>query len=311
MIAKRIGAALLAVLLIGGAWVVRDRVIEDDGRADASDDEGGDDGDKARVLYCIAELTDVCRAVAAEHDELEVRTEAAGRTLDALAADDAEPAMWLTIDPLPSMVDVLRQSRSLDVGDRTVTALGRSPFVIVVLKDRTPAFVDACGPEPIDLACLSEASDLRPTFAKTDSASGMLGVAAAVTAFTGGPLDVADPNLTVWARQVARAGSDQLSGGTAIETIQTRPSFDVALGAEAELADAQRPKFDVLAPQPVIVLDVVLAVPEGQRPPGDLLDAASTALDAAGWDAAASDSTSTGLPDPGVILAVRQFWEDL
>jgi hypothetical protein len=47
MIAKRIAAGLLTIVLILGAWVVRDRVIDDDG-ANADSGDNGDDNDDDR-----------------------------------------------------------------------------------------------------------------------------------------------------------------------------------------------------------------------------------------------------------------------
>ena len=59
MILKRLGAIALAVILIGGAWLVRDRVIDDDGGS------GNDDPPRAgREIVCVEDLRDACDALA-------------------------------------------------------------------------------------------------------------------------------------------------------------------------------------------------------------------------------------------------------
>lgn len=313
MIAKRIGAGLLAVMLILGALVVRDRVIEDDGAGATSgddSDEGDDDDRPAEVLYCVSELRDTCRAIEAELDSIEVRTATAGSTLDEIAAADPSGAMWLTMAPLPEMLAILRQSGSLDPIEFSATPLASSPLALVTRPDSSEALVAGCG-DPVDLACLSDQADLAPTFAGLDTASGMLAVAAAASAFGGEALDVNDPRFTVWARTLKTAGASSLSGGTAIQTIQTRPTFGIAVGAEAELAEAQRPRFVVLGPARPIQYDVVLMVPSGVEVPPQLAPVAVESLTSNGWQPAGADATATGLPSPGVILAVRDIWEDL
>jgi hypothetical protein len=314
MIAKRIGAGLLAIVLILGAWLVRDRVIDDDGaNADSADNgDNGDEGDDeaGEILYCISELRSACDAIGDQIESLDVRILPAGSTLDELAQADSTTAMWLTMAPLPEMVNTLRESRAADPIVWTSSTLATSPLSVVVLNDSSATLVTACG-DPVDLTCLADQSALSPTFAGLDSASGMLGVAAAAAAFGGDALDLNDPQFTVWARRLVGAGATQLSGGTAVQTIQTRQTFDVAVGAEAELAEAQRPKFDVLLPAQPAQLDVVLAVPEGIDAGDRLARVARESLAGAGWQPPRPADAATGLPSPGVILAVRDIWEDL
>jgi hypothetical protein len=311
MIAKRIAAGLLTIVLILGAWVVRDRVIDDDGaNADSGDNGDDNDDDRGEILYCLAELGPTCEALRDQYESLDVRVMPAGTTLELSSGDDSERAMWLTVSPLPDMLGELRRSRNLEPIEYDTTPLATSSLALVVRPDDRSHVVATCG-DPVDLACLSELASLRPTFAALDSASGMLGIAAAASAFGGESLDLNDPQFAVWAQTLKRASTAQLSGGTAIQTIQTRPSFGIAIGAIAELTDARRPDFEVMAPAQPVGLAVVLAVPDATEPPAGLAGAATASLMGAGWDAPTLDATSTGLPDPGVILRVRDFWEDL
>ena len=111
----------------------------------------------------------------------------------------------------------------------------------------------ACG-DPLDWTCVGDAAGdswediggdpswglVRPAFAPIDSAIGLLGVADAVSGYFGAsPIQVDDPDFVSWARPLARAvPATALTGGTAIKTIQTRPSaLDIAVGAVAEMSD--------------------------------------------------------------------------
>ena len=231
MIAKRLIAALCAVGLILGAWVVRDRVIEGDGSSTAAADGSGNDN----VVVCASELRDVCRAVADDlGDDIAIPQIAnAGDTLDDLSTTDGAAPMWITLAPFPRMVDEVRTARGLDPINHTEQPLASSPHAAVVRPDSTDTLVQACG-NPVDLACLADQTQLSPTFAPLDTGIGTLGVAAAVAAHGDGVVDLSDVQFLVWARRLEAAGAHSLSGGTAIQTIQTRPTFPVAIGAEAE-----------------------------------------------------------------------------
>jgi hypothetical protein len=247
MIAKRLGAILLAVILIGGAWLVRDRVIDDDG------DSGGDDRPAAgHEIVCVEDLRLVCDSLADQHEDLSIRIENATTTLDALAAleDPSDAPIWITMAPFPEMVDDLREAARADPLQTEQTPVASSPITLVVLADRAAALTTACG-DPLDWTCVGDAAGgtwedigadpsfgvVRPAFAPIGSTIGLLGVADAVSGYFGtSPIHVDDPDFVSWARPLARAVPPTvLSGGSAITTIQTRPSaLDIAVGAVAE-----------------------------------------------------------------------------
>jgi hypothetical protein len=309
MIAKRLIAALFAVGLVLGAWVVRDRIIEDDA-ADAADNDGDNEEGGDATLVCVSELRDVCRDVADRlGGDTAVRIADAGDTLDELASTEGAAPMWLTFHPFPQMVDEMRRAGGREPIARTDSAIAGSPLAAVVLADSTEALAEACG-DPVDLPCLADQRALSPTFAPIDTGIGTLGVAAAVAAFGDGNVDLSSLELLTWARRLEGAGFPALSGGTAVQTIQTRPSFAVAIGAEAELANARRDAFDVLYAEPMTSADVVLMVPDGADPPDGLASMLGEALQSNGWRAPDQSATS-GLPAPGVIVAIRDFWEGL
>lgn len=302
MIAKRIAAAAATVALILGAWFVRDRVIED-----SSDENGHDAGATPPELVCVTELADICRSVAGD---LPVKVAQAGDTLDEFAALDRPESLWLTFDPFPAMVNELRTARAAEAISFIATDVASSPISIVARPDSTDELVAACG-DPLNLTCVGRQTQLKPTFAATSSGIGIISIAAAVGSFSNNTVDFNDLDLLTWARSFRRSSSQvALSGGTAVQTIQTRSTFSVAIGAEAELAPARRDAFDVLYADPMVRADVTLMVPGDTDAPGGLIQALTEALLANGWDPALP-TEPTGLPVPGTILAIRNYWEEL
>lgn len=303
MIAKRLLAVLAAIGLIAGAWVVRDRVIED-GTADA------DEPVNAGVLVCATELRDVCRAVATEA-ELRVVDQAAWATIDELSAANAEPALWLTFAPFPEMLNVERTISFAPAFSYTATEVASSPLAAIVRLDTTEELIDACGvaAETVDFGCIGEQTSLTPAVSSADDAIGLLTIGAAYAAQGDDALDF--DALLPWARGFRRA-SDRvsLSGGTAAQTIQTRTSVSVALGAEAELSNSRTGDFDVLYADPVARATVVLVTPSGFAPPDGLVDALGVALVDRGWEPA-GQGRSAGLPSAEQLIAIRTKWEEL
>jgi hypothetical protein len=302
MIARRVAAVALTVVLIAGSYLIRSRVIEGDDASPAIDRS------TAATLVCLDELADACRSLG-DLGGLPLVIESAAATLDRLQRDGADSVIWVTLAPFPEMAAQLRVAASALAIDTEQTVLASSPLVLVVRTEDTATVTDRCAATAIELRCLGDLTDLSPTFAPTSSAVGTLGVASALVAFGGGSFDADSFELLTWARTLKRAGARSLSGGTAVGTIQTRPTFGIALGAEAELTEAGRRSLDVLDTDPMVRLEVEMMVPDGVSAPGDLAGRIRDALFAAGWDAAGSGGS--GVPDPGVILAARTFWEEL
>ena len=323
MIAKRLGAIIIAVVLISGAWLIRDRVIDDRGGS-------GDDGDAPRAggeIVCVTDLRDACMALDRERDDLEVRIEDAGTTLDALAAldDVADAPMWITVAPFPAMVDDLRKAARKEPLGTEQIGVASAPIALVVLDDRASVLTAACG-DPLDWECVGEAAgnswveiggqeswrDVRPAFAPIDSAIGLLGTADAVVGYFGAsPIQIEDPDFVSWARRLARAvPASALSGGTPISTIQTRASaLDIAVGATAELSDTSGATLTPQYAEPMIRADVLVAVPENASAPSGIIDDLGRLLVTEGpWDPASADPNP--LPSAREMLAIREAWKD-
>lgn len=299
MIAKRIAAAVTAVLLVVGAIAMREGVIEDD------DTEPTAEPAAPTVLVCPPELATPCRSVDLP-DGVELRIEESGSTLDALAADEDPPRMiWFTYDPFPAAVDQLRRTQGREPLQLAVEAVASSPLALV-----TTAGDLGCG-DPADWRCLGDGSASIGFASDPDSGIGLLGATTAATGYAGGSTaPFGDALFEVWLRGVLTSvNRSQLSTGTAIATIQVRPSaMDVAVGAEAELSEERRQSFQVLYAEPMGHADAILAVPGGTSFPDGLAEALSEALVAAGWSAPTDSSTPA---DAASLLATRDFWRNL
>lgn len=302
MIVKRLLAALAAIALIAGAWVIRDRVIDDTANADEPVNAG--------VLVCVTELRDVCRDVAAAAD-LRVVDQGIWATVDELSMADAEPALWLTFSPFPEILNVERTIAFATPFSYTATEVASSRLVAVVRPDTTDALVASCGTgnDGVSLGCVGEQTQFTPAVSAVDTGIGLLSVAAAFADRSDEVLDL--DALLPWARGFRRA-SDRvsLSGGTAVQTIQTRTSVSVAIGAEAELANSRADEFDVLYAEPVARATVVLLIPNGFVPPDTLIDDLGTRLVERGWDPLGQGGAG-GLPSAEQMIAIRTFWEGL
>jgi hypothetical protein len=302
MTLKRLAAVALALVMITGAWLVRDRVI-DDGAADA------DEPANAGVLVCTSELADLCRLVVG--DRFVVVSDTASDTLDRLAVDGAEPELWLTFDGFPQMMNSRRGTVGLPPIEYTAKELASSRLAAIVRRSTTGQVVEACG-DPVDLGCVGELTQLTPAVSSVDSGLGLLAISAAFATRTDDEIAFDDIELQSWARGFRRSSDRvQLSGGTAVATIQTRTSVAVALGVEAELSPSQREGFDVLYAAPMARAKVVLLRPTGFDVSDDLLVELGDALIARGWDSPPSTSDAGAFPATETMIAIREFWSEL
>ncbi len=304
MIVKRLAAAALAFVLITGAWIVRDRVIDGD-TADA------DQPANAGVLVCTTELADLCRRVFGKR--FDVVANDAGETLDRLATADADEAeLWLTFDAFPQMMNQRRTNERLLPFEYTSSNLATSRLAAVVRPRVTDDLVAACG-DPIDLGCLGEQTALGPAVSSVDSGLGLLAISAAFAARTDETFSPDDVDLLSWARGFQRASDGvALPGSTAVQTIQTKTTVRVAIGADAELASTRRDEFDVLYAAPMARVQVVLLKPTGFDVPENLVAEFSEALTARGWDGPGEPKSEPGaLPSYTEMIGIREFWATL
>ncbi len=300
MIVRRLMAVVIAVSLIGGAVLIR-RELE-------RDDPSGPSAGDITMLVCAVELAAACGAVT----ELPVTIEEAGTTLDRLADADADSTsiLWLTFDPFPAMADSLRTAARLPATTFQAEAIASSPIALVAPTSVISTIGETCGTEPT-WQCVA-GLDLRIGFARTPtSGTGLLGLVQAALGFdpAGSPA-FDDAQFQVWLRNLVRSvAPSQLSSGTAIDTLQTRPSsMDVAVGTVAQLGNGRRSDFGVAYAEPMIRADVVLAAPTGAELPDEVARQLREGLVAAGWE---EPDPSSSVLDARTVLAVRALWEEL
>ena len=279
---SRLLALVGAVAMIVAAVVVRGAIADDaDGGSGGSGDGGSD-----RVVVCALELRAVCPDGAIVED--------VAVTADRLATSGAEaPGSWLTFDPWPAMVDVVRAQSGLEpMFDADVAPLAASALVIV-------------GPEDLgdcDWRCVVE-SGLRFGTRPLHGGLGLLHLSVLLGGIFGTP-SYATNDIDAFARsRIAQLVAEvETSTGPVRQLLQSRAFFDVAFTHEAEakaaLAEADPSRSTGLAL--IYPLPVAFAVVVGT---GDvtLLDEAADALLEAGW----REPEPSGLPSAGVLTALR------
>lgn len=332
MTAKRLLALLAAAALVVGAFVVRRNVIEDDRESETDGTEAGEpERDDATALYCITELAEACEQLAATHDELDITVEDAGATLDRLAGlDDGEQApLWLTIDPFPAMVELLRQNDPLGFETDTV---GASQLGIAFRSsDKSAAITAFCdadstalwrcvgdhaGDDWSTLGAASIPGTLRPSFGDVnDSALGLASFASAVASYFGSAeinrIQFDDARFISWLRRISAVSIDGTQrGSTPLETLAVRSALDAAATANYEVnaLDATGERFDVNYSEPNMWIQAVIATPAGVAAPDGIVSDVAAALDAAGWDPA--DAAESLPPSASTLLALRTLWND-
>jgi hypothetical protein len=336
---RRIGAVLIAVALIAGALLLRRTVLDDDADAfpgpSATTPPTSEPATPAASLVCITELAAACQAIRAEHADLAVTIEGAGTTLDRLAElPDGEPSpLWLTIQPFPAMLEVLRSNARLDPVAATTDTVATTRLAVAAPADgRADVLVAACENEPLWRCIGDHAGDpwtelggqaawntVRPSLGAVDvHAVALASFAAAVAGYFGTP-DIraqmwqADPAFTPWVNRLAGAVSTSaLSAGTPLATMAVRPPLDLAATTDAEVVEIAGPGGDRFAlnyPDPSMWVEAVLAVPGRTAAPDGLVDDLTAAATAEGWDAPAA--VPQPLPTESTMLALRARWQEL
>ncbi|MET0458860.1 MAG: hypothetical protein ABW195_06415 [Ilumatobacteraceae bacterium] len=337
MTARRIVAVIAAIVLIGGALLLRNAIDDDDAEADGPTGStvagtSPDVGTDAATVICSTELEAACTAIRDAHPELDVEVEPAGETLDRLAAlaDGTEPPVWLTVAPFPEMVDSLRTAAGLEPLAGTGDPLAATPLVVATpTGGRAEVLAAGCAETPLwrciganasapwtDLGGEAAWGKLRPSLGLVDTDATALGsFADAVAGYLGAPTfstpSASDPAFLAWLRQLAGAVSPAaLSAGTPLDTMATRPAVDIAATSEAARIGlgATADRFDPSYPEPSMWLEAVLAVPDGITVPDDIAGLAAAALADAGWAGAATAAQS--LPAASTMLALRALWQE-
>jgi hypothetical protein len=300
---KSAAAAVVAILMIAGSLWIRSRI--DDSSSSGSTSSGND----KIVLACVPELADACNKLAS--DKVEIRVEDAATTVE--SHDDVDG--WVTLDPWPAIAGLTQ----------TPARLASSPLVIAAVAERAAVLEAHCG-GTIDWHCLGDAigSDWpsiggQPEWGKVKvglpsmrTASGLLLAGNAASGYFGRS-DIAtndfnaDDGFGPWFAKVKRA---QQSSDPFPQFIQQFPALFSAVGtteAEEQAGVGTRP-VEVIKPDPQASA-VAVVVPVNPSADGRVRNLAKSSalrdeLRAEGWTVD-NVPDSTGLPDPGVLTALR------
>jgi hypothetical protein len=314
--AKRLLAVVVALVLVGAAFLVRSLIDDSGGDSAASSASGGG----TPTLLCAAELERACHDLARQTG-IHVQLEPADVTAEQLASLSSAELRGLGIDGWLTTsrdVEIARDKRTRASLDRGIGApsapIGRSPLVIGIWKDRAAALAASrCG-GTISWRCIGDVAGrpwteaggqatwgvVKPAHATPASTrEGLLVIGQAASSYFGRSNlsldDYADDGFLAWfaqledhARLEAQSPFEQmLAGGAAL--------YDLVGTTEAEagpdLARAARDRRDqvqLLYPAPMATADIVYAPIEGAPGAGDLADIVTgddgrAALARAGW----------------------------
>jgi hypothetical protein len=323
----RLLAAVVAIALVAGAFALRGTLSDDeegsttDGPGATNDAVGEGDGDgEAYRLLCDADLGEEACTAVAEATGAEVEVMTAGEVLaeGGTAAEGAD--LWLTLDPMPGVLDTTRDEAQLDpiTGEEATPVASSSLAVLTFDASRLDCR------EPVAWACLVE--PVRPEVAvpTLDSSLGIL-IAAVGSA---GLVGSTDFSITTFRNTDERdlvddliSGRPTAAGATAADQADAmvlRPgaasaAVTIAGLAERQAASAQGRNrgLGTVSLFPPVTVGVVLAGlgSRGEEAvaalaPGVSEQTVLEALGVGGWTG--PPAATSGLPEADLVYALQE-----
>lgn len=290
---KQLLAVAGAALLIALAVVVRG-ALDDDGDSGDDGDGRGDGGEL--VVACVRELREACEAIDGVG---ELRVEDPADTIAAAGEVDA----WVTFDPWPA---IAAEEQRREVFEGTPVPVGSSELVLV---SRTDALAEACAEDPNWACVVDVAPSAAPALPPPTTALGalLLGHAAADWSAVVRPGEPFARNEFELPEFRAWLGGLDVSADPVADMLQFAPAGPAATGttlADFDRRVASSPRAGGLRETVGdAVVAIVVAGPRAGRVAGD--DGFLGALEDLGWHRT-PDAVTTGLPNPGVLLALSQ-----
>lgn len=337
---NRVTAALIAIVMVLAAVLVRNVVLDDD--ADATDDDVTQRApDETFTIVCSSLASRACAD--AFPATWKVGSQEPGTLADSLVAERPTTPPSAVVATRP-WIDVIRARRAAAglaplLSDAEVP-LARSPVVFVVWTDRAAALRERCG--EIDWACLADVVGRRWVevggderwgtvdvgHAEPGVEAGLFAIASAATGFFGNAgyaaADLRDDEFLNWFTSLERTvGEFRPPSGTplAAQVLRGPSSYDLVISTEAMARalvepSARRDDLEVIVPSPVVTADLVAVPLLGSEEALDGLDPGP--FGRAGWRAgpgADGDGPSLpdddGLPSTGVLDALMNLWQEV
>ena len=298
--ASRVIAARVAPALGGGAVVVRRRWDADNAGPGAG---RGDERVGSRVICAGDFVEDVCSragtVVESESDTADALIKAEGRR-------DADVSTWLAIGPWALMVDEARETANKPQLFGTVRPLAGTTLSVIVRKKPPQC------PANVTWRCLGDAlvAGARVSGPPPGTGTRLLATAAFASAYVGrsdfASNDITDdPAASDWLHAVERGiDSTRQFGATSVADFLTKQgAADVFITTAADAIANAAPSSQVATPAPLVKVGAYLATatPDGEsKLAGELRDR----LLLFNWQPPVQ--VATGLPSPGVLLALRE-----
>jgi hypothetical protein len=334
---RRFLALLVAIGLVGGAYVVRTKVIHKSKTTTTgtTTDPGnpGDPGNPTKTdptlkpgmpltVICIEELRASCDAASKATGTL-ITFEPAGVTLDRLAKADAatDPnTVWITLTGWDELL-ASAQKRSLSgTGAASPTqTLATTPVVITGPAERVDALNKQCA--PLTWTCLGDQVGKRwdkiggksawrdVEFVHTDpttSASGLAAYAAAAAGRTGTPAfsstELNDPTISAWSKRLE--GFNHPAEADPIGRLASGLDFFLVGTLQALLPAGNA----VATPSPAVRTGAIITAVGSPKIDPPLVTALKAALETNKWDNAVTQGVS-GMPDAIALDAARTHWK--
>ena len=334
---KRLGALAAAVLLVVVALWVRGRIGGGDGIK-----LGG--GETTGTIACATEVARACEAIQAANPGVEIHIEAAGSTVDGLAApstpSEADFDAWLVPQPYAATAAELLETLTPSPLGAPSTPIAHSRLGFYVHTTRADTLTKHCG-GAVGWGCVLDAASkgswqaiggestwgpLKPHLADPSEATGLLALGGAAAAVIEPPVDsgAIQDNLdfagALSSLKRARTLAGRPSSGALQQMLATGASVTdvvVALGAERDrFPAAAASKATLLYPAPVVSAEVVAVPRRGSEQAADLIDLLTgdegrDALTSTGWQPGAAPAAQKNSPSPGAHVVLRNLWEEI
>jgi hypothetical protein len=319
---KRLLAFLGAVALIVGAVFARNAL--DDKSSDATSTTDKPSGGKTTVI-CSPELEAVCKQL--DSKAYTITIESAGDTLDRLTKNGAQPPdAWVTLDPFPGMIDVLRGVATLTPLAPSITAVANDEPTLAVAKSPSGSFAVACPSPPVwkcigsnagkDWATLDSAASiggkLLPGLADpSGEAIGLVTFANAVGGYFNSATYTSSDwlgnlDFNGWLRNFKNFDNVSSGGQSALSTLLVLPTrVNVAATTGVELKANPQPKAVVAVPVTPSLPIIAVVATFGSKASG-LVRLIGPLLVLAGWNDSRDPSPKLS---PGTFIALRKLWE--